>query len=224
MELEAYNLLSEWRLLAQIFKSSWVSIDLIKMGTRLVPHIVSARLWSASKNSSERHLFLICSTFSSIYSQNFDTKTTIPTNRIKHSSQVTEEDLNYTIKHAQIEDSLQVFRLLGGADGVSEELKIKFLQLLCFYNEKEADSMEWLEERWFAANSRDRHVATWRLVLWLRMWSLFDNSLCAPSANCKRFFMQIRRPCREYIQLHGAKITRSLLCYHSGNGKILPGK
>lgn len=55
-----------------------------------------------------------------------------------------------------------MFRLLGGVEGVSEELKIKFLQLLCFYNEKEADSMEWLEERWFAANSRDRQVATWR--------------------------------------------------------------
>lgn len=57
---------------------------------------------------------------------------------------------------------MKVFQLLGGAEGVSEELKLSFLQLLCFYNEKEPESTEWLEERWFSANARDRQAATWR--------------------------------------------------------------
>ncbi|KAG6450726.1 protein PTCD3 homolog, mitochondrial [Manduca sexta] len=78
-------------------------------------------------------------------------------------SQVTEEDLIYTINNALIEDSLKVFQLLGGLEGVNDELKLQFLQLLCFYNEKEPDSMEWLEERWFAATTRDRQATTWKL-------------------------------------------------------------
>lgn len=60
---------------------------------------------------------------------------------------------------------MKVFQLLGGTEAVNEELKLQFLQLLCFYNEKEPDSMEWLEERWFSATTRDRQAATWRLVL-----------------------------------------------------------
>ncbi|KAM3968051.1 small ribosomal subunit protein mS39 [Aphomia sociella] len=78
-------------------------------------------------------------------------------------SKVTEEDLKYTINNALLEDSVKIYQLLGGASGVSEELRIAFLQLLCFCNEKEPDSMEWLEERWFSANVRERQAATWRL-------------------------------------------------------------
>ncbi|CAH0397568.1 unnamed protein product [Chilo suppressalis] len=79
-------------------------------------------------------------------------------------STVTEEDLKHTIQNALLEDSVKVFQLLGGIDGVADyNLKLSFLQLLCFYNEKEPDSMEWLEERWFSANTRDRHAATWKL-------------------------------------------------------------
>ncbi|XP_026765066.2 protein PTCD3 homolog, mitochondrial [Galleria mellonella] len=78
-------------------------------------------------------------------------------------SKVTEEDLKYTINNALLEDSLKIFQLLGGTSGVNEELRIAFLQLLCFYNEKEPDSMEWLEERWFSANIRERQAATWKL-------------------------------------------------------------
>ncbi|KAH9641898.1 hypothetical protein HF086_011648 [Spodoptera exigua] len=78
-------------------------------------------------------------------------------------SKVTEDDLKYTIQNALIEDSMTVFKLLGGVSGVNEDLKLQFLQLLCFYNEREPDSMEWLEERWFSANMRDRQAATWRL-------------------------------------------------------------
>ncbi|KAJ8725153.1 hypothetical protein PYW07_016111 [Mythimna separata] len=79
------------------------------------------------------------------------------------ASKVTEQDLKYTIQNALIDDSITIFQLLGGTSGVSEELKLQLLQLLCFYNEKEPESMEWLEERWFAANTRDRQAATWRL-------------------------------------------------------------
>ncbi|XP_028038026.1 protein PTCD3 homolog, mitochondrial [Bombyx mandarina] len=78
-------------------------------------------------------------------------------------SKVTEEDLIYTIRNALIEDSIKVYQLLGGSQGVSDELKLQLLQLLCFYNEKEPDSVEWLEERWFSANTRERQAATWRL-------------------------------------------------------------
>ncbi|XP_026327030.1 protein PTCD3 homolog, mitochondrial [Hyposmocoma kahamanoa] len=78
-------------------------------------------------------------------------------------SKVTEDDLKYTLKNALVEDSIKVFQLLGGTKGVNEKLKIEFLQLLCFYNEKEPDSAEWLEERWFSANTRERQAATWRL-------------------------------------------------------------
>ncbi|CAH0628727.1 unnamed protein product [Chrysodeixis includens] len=78
-------------------------------------------------------------------------------------SKVTESDLEYTIKNALIEDSMKIFQLLGGVEGVNDQLKLQFLQLLCFYNEKEPDSMEWLEERWFASNTRDRQATTWRV-------------------------------------------------------------
>lgn len=59
---------------------------------------------------------------------------------------------------------MKVFQLLGGADNIREDLKIAFLQLLCFYNEKEPDSLEWLEERWFSANVREKQAATWRYL------------------------------------------------------------
>ncbi|KAI5641169.1 pentacotripeptide-repeat region of PRORP domain-containing protein [Phthorimaea operculella] len=78
-------------------------------------------------------------------------------------TKVTEADLQYTIDNALIDDSIKVFQLLGGTENVNEKLKVDFLQLLCFYNEKEPDSMEWLEERWFSASTRDRQAATWRL-------------------------------------------------------------
>ncbi|XP_068627800.1 small ribosomal subunit protein mS39 [Battus philenor] len=78
-------------------------------------------------------------------------------------SKVTEEDFKYTLQNALLEDAIKVFELLGGVKALSEELKIEFLQLLCFYNEKEPASTEWLEERWFAANTRERQIATWRL-------------------------------------------------------------
>lgn len=77
-------------------------------------------------------------------------------------SQVTEEDLKYTIQNALLEDSVKVFQLLGGVEGVNNELKLQLLQLVCFYNEKEPESMEWLEERWFSGNTRDRQSTTWR--------------------------------------------------------------
>ncbi|XP_028163775.1 protein PTCD3 homolog, mitochondrial [Ostrinia furnacalis] len=78
-------------------------------------------------------------------------------------SKVTEEDLKYTISNALLEDSIKIFQLLGGIESISEETKMDFLQFLCFYNEKEPDSMEWLEERWFSANVRERQLMTWKL-------------------------------------------------------------
>ncbi|XP_064073297.1 small ribosomal subunit protein mS39 [Vanessa tameamea] len=76
---------------------------------------------------------------------------------------VTEIDLKYTIDNALLEDAIKVFELLGGESGLSSELKLSFLQLLCFYNEKEPVAMEWVEERWFAAATRERHATTWKL-------------------------------------------------------------
>ncbi|XP_034825130.1 small ribosomal subunit protein mS39 [Maniola hyperantus] len=78
-------------------------------------------------------------------------------------SKVTEEDLIYTIQNALLEDAIKVFELLGGVDNLNDELKLSLLQLLCFYNEKEPVSMEWVEERWFSAATRERQAATWRL-------------------------------------------------------------
>ncbi|KAJ0179470.1 hypothetical protein K1T71_005182 [Dendrolimus kikuchii] len=78
-------------------------------------------------------------------------------------TKVTEEDLQYTMNNALLEDSIKIFQLLGGSEGVSDDLKLQFLQLLCFYNEREPDSMEWLEERWFSANTRERQSTTWKL-------------------------------------------------------------
>ncbi|XP_046978802.1 protein PTCD3 homolog, mitochondrial [Vanessa cardui] len=78
-------------------------------------------------------------------------------------SNVTEVDLQYTIDNALLEDAIKVFELLGGESGINSELKLKFLQLLCFYNEKEPVAMEWVEERWFAAATRERHATTWKL-------------------------------------------------------------
>ncbi|KAL0839744.1 hypothetical protein ABMA28_016385 [Loxostege sticticalis] len=78
-------------------------------------------------------------------------------------SKVTEEDLKYTINNALLDDSIKIFQLLGGIENISEETKLALLQFLCFYNEKEPDSMEWLEERWFSANVRERQLATWKL-------------------------------------------------------------
>ncbi|CAG4941282.1 unnamed protein product [Colias eurytheme] len=78
-------------------------------------------------------------------------------------SKVTEEDLLYTINNALLDDAVKVYQLLGGSEGVNDELKLGLLQLLCFYNEKEPIAAEWLEERWFAAATRERQAATWRL-------------------------------------------------------------
>ncbi|CAF4854866.1 unnamed protein product [Pieris macdunnoughi] len=78
-------------------------------------------------------------------------------------SKVTEEDLLYTINNALIEDAIKVYQLLGASEGVNDELKMSLLQLLCFYNEKEPIGAEWLEERWFAAATRERQAATWKL-------------------------------------------------------------
>ncbi|XP_023938171.2 protein PTCD3 homolog, mitochondrial [Bicyclus anynana] len=78
-------------------------------------------------------------------------------------SKVTEEDLRYTIQNALLEDAIKVFELLGGVDNLNDELKLSLLQLLCFYNEKEPVSLEWLEERWFSAATRERQSTTWKL-------------------------------------------------------------
>ncbi|XP_041972653.1 protein PTCD3 homolog, mitochondrial-like [Aricia agestis] len=78
-------------------------------------------------------------------------------------SKVTEEDLKYTINNALLEDAIKVFHLLGGVEGVNDELKLSLLQFLCFYNQKEPVSMEWIEERWFSAATKERQAATWKL-------------------------------------------------------------
>ncbi|XP_075972245.1 small ribosomal subunit protein mS39 [Anticarsia gemmatalis] len=78
-------------------------------------------------------------------------------------SKVTEEDLKYTIQNALLSDALKIYQLLGGSEGVSSDLKLQLLQLMCFYNEREPESMEWMEERWFSKNVRDRQAATWKL-------------------------------------------------------------
>lgn len=70
--------------------------------------------------------------------------------------------MKYTIDNALIQDSIKVYQLLGGSESISDDLKLAFLQLICFYNEKEAESMEWLEERWFSAVTRERQSATWK--------------------------------------------------------------
>lgn len=78
-------------------------------------------------------------------------------------SKVTEEDLKYTIDNSLLQDAVKVFQLLYGIEGVNDELKLQLLQLLCFYNEKEPESIEWHEERWFSGNTRDRQSTTWRM-------------------------------------------------------------
>ncbi|CAK1551948.1 unnamed protein product [Leptosia nina] len=78
-------------------------------------------------------------------------------------SKVTEEDLLYTIQNALLEDAIRVYQLLSASEGVNDDLKLALLQLLCFYNEKEPIAAEWLEERWFAAATRERQATTWRL-------------------------------------------------------------
>ncbi|XP_050672303.1 protein PTCD3 homolog, mitochondrial [Leptidea sinapis] len=78
-------------------------------------------------------------------------------------SKVTEDDLRYTINNALVDDAIKVCQLLGGAESLSSELKLDFLQLLCFYNEKDSVPAEWLEERWFSASTRERHATTWRM-------------------------------------------------------------
>lgn len=78
-------------------------------------------------------------------------------------SKVTIEDLKHTINNGLVEDSIKVYQLLGGSENISEELKLSLLQLLCFYNEKEPESLEWTEERWFAAVNKEKHSVTWKL-------------------------------------------------------------
>lgn len=74
--------------------------------------------------------------------------------------------MRYTIQNALLEDAIKVFELLGGVDNLNDELKLSLLQLLCFYNEKEPVSMEWLEERWFSTATKERHAATWRFLFY----------------------------------------------------------
>lgn len=92
---------------------------------------------------------------------------------------VTEDDLKYTIENALLEDAIKVFELLGGEDNISDKLKLSFLQLLCFYNEKEPISMEWLEERWFSAATKERHAATWKYgyIFFITKFQIFSHQV-----------------------------------------------
>lgn len=80
-------------------------------------------------------------------------------------SQVTEQNLKDTIVNVQVSDAIFVYNLLqkSGAE-LSEDTKLQFLQLICYYNGEDTLDEEWLEERWFrqGVKGKERQRKTWK--------------------------------------------------------------
>lgn len=73
--------------------------------------------------------------------------------------------LKETIYNVQVSDAIFVYNLLQTKGGeLSEDTKLQFLQLICYYNGEETLDEKWLEERWFrqGVKGRERQRKTWK--------------------------------------------------------------
>ncbi|XP_018396267.1 PREDICTED: protein PTCD3 homolog, mitochondrial [Cyphomyrmex costatus] len=72
-------------------------------------------------------------------------------------SKVTEETLLYEISNGNVANSITIYDLLK--DEITVPTKQALLELLCFYNNNERISDEWLENRWYRLNQKQKK--TW---------------------------------------------------------------
>lgn len=89
----------------------------------------------------------------------------IPKVVYNENSNVTIEDLKNTIKKELVSDSILVYKLLVGKKvEISAEDRQDLLELVCFYNEKDALNEELIEERWFrqVEKGRERQRKSWQ--------------------------------------------------------------
>ncbi|XP_014484902.1 PREDICTED: protein PTCD3 homolog, mitochondrial [Dinoponera quadriceps] len=85
-------------------------------------------------------------------------KAFIPPPVYTENSAVTEETLLYEISNGNVPDSVTIYDLLKG--DVTVPTKQAFLELLCFYNNSEPTSTDFLETRWYQYTNK-RNKNTW---------------------------------------------------------------
>lgn len=78
---------------------------------------------------------------------------------------ITEDNLKSAIDEILVLDAVEIYKLCK-EKGVtlSDEVLTSFLELLCYYNENEAISEEFIEERWFRQSSKgkEKKRKTWK--------------------------------------------------------------
>uniref|UniRef100_A0A336MAF5 Small ribosomal subunit protein mS39 n=1 Tax=Culicoides sonorensis TaxID=179676 RepID=A0A336MAF5_CULSO len=80
-------------------------------------------------------------------------------------SKVEEQDLQDLITNVQVSDAILVYNLLQkNGQSISDDTKLKFLQLIAYYNGEDTLDEEWLEERWFrqGVKGKERQRKTWK--------------------------------------------------------------
>lgn len=80
------------------------------------------------------------------------------------NSEVTEEDLKHTIKAVQVSDAILVYKLLRSKGvEVSKETRQSLLELVCYFNNEDTLSEEFIEERWFrqGTKGKEKQRKTW---------------------------------------------------------------
>lgn len=80
-------------------------------------------------------------------------------------SEVTESSLEELIANAQVSDAILVYNLMAKRKiSISNELRQRFLELICFNNHEDFISEELFEERWFSqpVTGKDRLRKTWK--------------------------------------------------------------
>ncbi|XP_050084303.1 protein PTCD3 homolog, mitochondrial [Anopheles aquasalis] len=88
-----------------------------------------------------------------------------PTMVYSEESQVEETDLQSLIDRVEVKDAILVYGLLTkNGIAISDELKQRLLELLCFYNHEDTLPEQLIEERWFRQGTvgRERQRKTWK--------------------------------------------------------------
>ncbi|XP_058452761.1 small ribosomal subunit protein mS39 [Malaya genurostris] len=88
-----------------------------------------------------------------------------PTMIYSEESKVEETDLQKLIDNVEVTDAVLVYNLLKkNKVEISRDVKQSLLELLCFTNQEETLSEDYIEERWFRqeANSKGRQKKSWK--------------------------------------------------------------
>ena len=77
-------------------------------------------------------------------------------NAINESTEVTEDLLLKTVDDRRVSDAVFVFNAMAEKNlPISSETKIRFFELICFYNGEDTIPDEHIEERWFQNSSKN---------------------------------------------------------------------